>query len=162
METSESEALRRALLLERAITARLNPLVARATETVLLLENNRDMEVGQLRNLLNTAVESRGQIEVVINFVRYQIARNDRAWGKAERSFGHQVIADLRGPVTKLAGEAAGEVAKALGPDVDQAELSTSALARLAQLYLGYLHRSFYYAKRVGTYAGLKEVGRAG
>lgn len=159
MDKHESEALRRALIMEREITRRLNPVVQRATQTALLLDGNRDMEVGQLRNLLNTAVESRGQIEVVINFVRYQIARNDRAWGRRESEFGHQVIRDLRGPVGKLAAEVAAQAAAELGPGADVAGLRESALARLAQLYLGYLHRSFYFAKRVGSFAGLREVG---
>lgn len=161
MDKHQSEALRQALLLEQAITARLNPLIRLATAATLLLEGNRDMEVGQLRNLLNTAVESRGQIEVVVNFVRYQIARNDRAWGKTENSFGHHVIADLRGPVTKMADEVAKEVADKLGPGANQAELADRALTRLSQLYLGYLHRTFYFAKRVGSFTSLKGVGRA-
>lgn len=160
MDNHESEALRRALLLERAITSRLDTLIKRATDATLLLDGNRAMEVGQLRNLLNTAVESRGQIEVVVNFIRYQIARNDYAWGKAENSFGQRVIKDLRGPITTLARDVAKEVAAELGAGADSAALEKSALARLSQLYLGYLHRTFYFARRVGSFASLKEVSQ--
>lgn len=159
MDTHESEALRRALLLEQAVNGQLNSLIRQATGAALLLDGNRDMEVGQLRNLLNAGIESRGQIEVVINFIRYQIARNDRAWGKHRDSFGHRVIADLRGPIDKMAGAVADDVASRLPVGANKDELKASALARLMQLYLGYLHRTFFFAKRVGSFEGLKGVG---
>ncbi|NJN19624.1 MAG: hypothetical protein HC822_26975 [Oscillochloris sp.] len=158
MERQESEALRRDLLLEQEINRRLDAVIKRATQTTLQLDGNRDMEVSQLRNLLNTAIESRGSIEVVVNFIRYQIARSPRAWGQTSQSFGHQVIADLRGPISTMATEVADKVLPLLKAEADP-ELRQDAFARLMQLYLGYLHRTFYFARRVGSFDSLQEVG---
>lgn len=156
MDSNDSAALQRALLLEQAITAQLDDLIKAAVGATLLLDGNRDMEVGQLRNLLNASIESRGQVEVVVNYIRYQIARNERAWG---RGFGNRVIADLRGTVDAMAAAAARQVADRLPTDAERGDLKPKAFARLMQLYLGYLHRSFYFARRVGSFDSLKEVG---
>ncbi len=145
------------LLLEQAIVRQLNAIVRRASEAVLLLAGNRDMEVNQLRNLLSVAVESRS-VEVVINFIRYQIARNSRAWGLERDSFGHRVIEDLRKPLQGWMDAVIKEVAKR---HPEQAEgIRDRASVRLMQLYLGYLNRAFYAARRVDTpdFAMLKEL----
>jgi hypothetical protein len=149
--------MRRLLLLEQAIRKQFDPLIRKATETTLLLDGNRDMEVSQLRNLQVVAVESRS-VEVVINFIRYQIARNGRAWGIDPGSFGHAVIADLRGKVKELADQAVGQVAAAVGETPEVQALHGDAYVRLMQLYLGYLNRSFYFARRVNSFADLREV----
>lgn len=156
MADTTTPDLRRELLLGQAVKRRNDVIVRKATETVLLLEGNRDMEVSQLRNLLNVAVESES-IEVVINFIRYQIARGGRAWGTRKDEFGHTVIADLRGPIAAAAGAVVKEVGPQL-PDADGDRLQADAYMRLVQLYLGYLQRSFYFAKRTDSFAELKEV----
>lgn len=145
------------LLLEQAIVSQLDNVVRRASEAVLLLAGNRDMEVSQLRNLLSVSTESRS-VEVVINFIRYQIARNSRAWGIERSSFGHRVIDDLRKP---LQGWTSDVIATVAGRQADHAEgLRERASVRLMQLYLGYLNRAFYAARRVDTsdFATLKEL----
>lgn len=159
MSTLESDTLRRELLLEQAINKQLDELIRQATSTALALEGNRDMEISQLRNLLNVAVESRSA-EVVVNFIRYQIARNGRAWGTGPEDFGHRVIKDLRGKVKDLSDRAVEQV-RAADAAADVEELRKRAYVRLMQLYLGYLHRTFYFAKRVNSYAELKEVASA-
>jgi hypothetical protein len=115
------------------------------------------MEVSQLRNLQVVAVESRS-VEVVVNFIRYQIARNGRAWGINPDSFGHTVIADLRGAVKQLADAAIAHVTAHAGESPAVEELRGDAYVRLMQLYLGYLNRSFYAAKRGSSFDMLKEA----
>ncbi len=149
--------LRLDLLLEQAIVHQLNDVVRRASEAVLLLASNRDMEVSQLRNLLSVAVESRS-VEVVINFIRYQIARNSRAWSVDRKGFGHRVIDNLHGPLNQWTDAVIAEVARRYP---DQAKgLRERATVRLMQLYLGYLNRAFYTARRIDSadFATLKEL----
>ena len=157
METPDPETLRRELLLEQAISRQFDPLIQQVTRTALKLEGNRDMEVNQLRNLLGVAVESRS-IEVVVNFIRYQIARNSRAWGLGKEDFGHQVITDLRNPVAQMAKAAMNDLRTLAGDTPVVNELEPRVYMRLVQLYLGYLNRTFYFARRVSSFDWLKEV----
>jgi hypothetical protein len=157
MSELEPEMLRRTLLLEQSVTRQLDGLVRRANTTAALLKSNDRMEESQLRNVLNVAIESRS-IEVVVNFIRYQIARNGSAWGTNSGSFGHTVIADLRGEVKQRADAALAFVRERAGatPEVDA--LADEAYVRLMQLYLGYLQRAFYYGKKTGDFDTLKET----
>lgn len=147
-------ALRRDLLLQAAVGRRLDDLVRRANAAAALLQGRERMEESQLRNLLNVAVTSRSS-EVVINFIRYQIARSRDTWGTSDNDFGHSVIKDLETHVLALAALAAGEVRQAL-PDQDEAALTHEAYTRLMQLYLGYLNRAFYYGKKTGDFDRLR------
>lgn len=149
MSELTAEKLERSLLFEQAITAQLDSIVKLANATAAKLAGNPKMEESQLRNLLNVAMESRS-IEVVINFIRYQIARNDSAWGTRPGDFGHTVIADIRTPMKELASKAG-----AHEPEPGD------AYVRVTQLYLGYLTRAFYYGKKTGDFAKLTEVANA-
>lgn len=146
MSTLDPTTLRRELLLEQGINRQLDKLVRQANSTAALLKNNNAMEKNQLRNLVNVAVESRS-LEVVINFVRYQIARNPRAWGTGPKEFGHQVIADIRGSMRELTESAMKHVQEQGGQIPDQTKMHNDAYLHLVQLYLGYLNRAFYYGK---------------
>lgn len=155
----EPTILRRDLLLQEAIDRQLDTLVCQANRTAALLENTR-MEKNQLRNLLNVAVTSRSP-EVVINFIRYQIAREQGKWSRDREGFGHTVIEDLRGIVDKLAARVEETVKKEM-PDAPQAEtLRHTAYVRLMQLYLGYLNRAFYYGKETSDFKRLREGANA-
>ncbi|NJM05881.1 hypothetical protein HC891_06305 [Candidatus Gracilibacteria bacterium] len=93
------------------------------------------------------------------HFVRYQIARSPRAWGIDADGFGHTVIRDLASKkgVTELTQHVVDAVLKEEA-SLERAELEHEAYARLMRLYLGYLHRVFYFAKRSGSFANLREV----
>lgn len=161
MSNLDPATLRRELLLEQAINRQLDDLVRQANLTAALLKTQEKMEKNQLRNLLNVAIESRSA-EVVVNFIRYQIARSDeKAWGRQPESFGHQLIAVIRGRIKELAVQAASDVQKAEPQAVESSALFDSAYVRLMQLYLGYLNRAFYYAKETGQFDQLSEVAHA-
>jgi hypothetical protein len=149
MSELTAERLERTLLFEQAITAQLDAIVKLANTTATKLAGNQKMEESQLRNLLNVAMESRST-EVVINFIRYQIARSENAWGIRSDDFGHTVIADIRGPIQELAKAAVAHEAN-----------KGDAFIRVMQLYLGYLTRAFYYGKKTGDFAKLTEVANA-
>lgn len=158
VQSVNDNSLRVALLSDQAITAQLDTIVRRATQTVLKLEGNRDMEVGQLRNLLSTATET-PQLAVIDNYIRYQIARNGRAWGTDPQSFGHQVIADLRWVVGELAPQLVERLQKGTGIEGEAlAVLRQQVAKRLMLLYIGYLNRSFFVARRLESFGALKEA----
>lgn len=103
-----------------------------------------DMELNQLQNLLSTAQDTQS-VEVVKNFIYYQIGRDNRgsSWRKSERgkpSFGDRLIQaldDLRDTAVPIAEKHDGKA-----DDIDKAWMG------LTRLYLGNLRRYFYYHKR--------------
>jgi len=165
MSTLDPQTLRRELLLEQAIGQQLDELVGLANKAAAKLKASDRMEKNQLRNLLNVAVESRS-VEVVINFVRYQIARNKGAWGEGPHDFGHHVINDIRTKLSTLASTVVGDLQKQLRTEERLAEpqaleVEATAYVRLVQLYLGYLNRAFYYGKETGNFDQLGEIANA-
>lgn len=157
MSELDPNSVRREFLLEQAISRQLDDLVRQANATAALLKANSRMEESQLRNLLNVAIESRS-VEVVVNFIRYQIGRNGSAWGSGQGDFGHKVIEDLRGKVKACAEQAIVHVRDKVGASPAVEALSGDAYVRLMQLYLGFLQRAFYYGKKTGDFDKLKEV----
>lgn len=156
----DPQYLRRDLLLQQAIEHRLDGLVKLANQTAALLEKT-SMEKNQLRNLLNVAVTSSSP-EVVINFIRYQIAREGNKWGKGQNDFGHVLIKRLRDDVKKWADDVAQEVKKKMPSAPESERLPHVAYVRLMQLYIGYLNRAFYYGKEAEKgFQHLQELANA-
>jgi hypothetical protein len=173
MSELDPTTLRRELLLQEGIDRQLDRLVGLATQTVLKLPANTGMEESQLRNLLNASIES-GSVEVVTNFVRYQIARRKDDWQADPNGFGHSVInelyASLRQMTTEVVQHAQNSVrasaeqelqrlpedderrqaiARQRDGDIANFEAERDNLyVRLMQLYLGYLNRTFYFYKK--------------
>ncbi len=157
MSTLDPNKLRRELLLERSIKQQFDALVGRANTTAAKLKSNNKMEENQLRNLLNVAMESRS-VEVVINFIRYQIGRNESAWQKDKDEFGRTVIRDIRTFVAGLADNVVGYLKDSSISEAEAEALRSEASIRLMQLYLGYLNRAFYYGKKANGFEHLNEI----
>lgn len=155
MSVLDPNVLRRDLLLNAELDRRMDEVVRRANNTAALLEPTR-MEKNQLRNLLNVAVESRSRA-VVVNFIRYQIARDKDKWGTRPADFGHTVIADLEGPIATLAAEVARDVTAQMPDAPGAAALEGDAYVELMKRYLGYLNRAFYYGKETKDFQRLRE-----
>jgi hypothetical protein len=116
------------------------------------------MRENQIRNVLNVAVETRS-VEVVVNFIRYQMGRSSQGKTWLYNGFGQQVIADIEGPVGEAAKQVAKEVAEAVS-DTDAKAICRDAHLALTRLYLGYLNRCFYYGDKTGQWDELyKEKG---
>jgi hypothetical protein len=153
MSEIDPQQLRRELLLDQAIKQHLDELVRYATAAVLTLPKDARLEESQLRNLLNVGTSSRS-VEVIANFVRYQIARKGSDWGTGRHQFGHRVIDDLYDPVKKLADKVIETAVRGLGSKATAEEraavhaLHDEAYKRLAILYLGYLNRGFYFLRK--------------
>lgn len=142
----DPQRLRRELLLQQAIERRLDELVRLANQIAAMLEKS-SMEKSQLRNLLNVATTTSSP-EVVINFIRYQIAREGDKWGKDQNSFGHTLIKHLRKEVKEWAKIVAQEV-NAHMPNEPSDALDSAAYIQLIRLFIGYLNRAFYYGRAV-------------
>lgn len=169
----EHEQMRRELLIDQAIRKQLDALVSQANKTASELDpakssSRAQMEESQFRNVLSVAMETRS-IEVVVNFIRYQIARPGSAWGNND--FGHKVILDLSGIpresskpdepciIGKLTDTVIEEVKAIITIEADvRDEIRATVAVRLMQLYLGYLGRAFYYAKKTDSFERLLEV----
>lgn len=156
---------RQLLALEQAAARQRDAIVRHANRTVLILRDARGLKENQIRNVVNVAgtIES---IEGLLNFIRYQIAR-ERSW-QAKRDpkgldFGHQVIEDIRTAVHEAACAAADAAAARLG-DADRDALYEEAYLRLAEEYLGYLNRGFVYCEKFengGGYARMEAYVQA-
>ena len=188
--------LQRELELSRAIAAQRDRLVRTANRTVLLLAPRTRrlfaflastetsvlaLKENQIRNVVNVA-GSAGSIEALLNFIRYQIAR-ESAWREknvsqeldrqraelihrgvlpgdyGQRDFGHQVIEDIQGEVRAAAVRAIALLRRPLAGAADDPALLDQIERRLAEEYLGYLNRAFYYCVKVeGGHGALETI----
>jgi hypothetical protein len=137
------ERARQEWRIQQALDRRLDRLVRLGQELVdsrLFGARNHGglLREAQLRNALAVA-SATSSIEVVKNWIRYQIGRPDgRGW--QHEQFGQGLIEQLERDLNQLAAEVAAE----LGMPERQPEL----LIRLARLHLGYLYRHFYYREQ--------------
>lgn len=143
-EAKEISKLRTRLALENAIDRRLDELLRAAGRQVYLLRDDRAMRENQIRNVLDVAM-SKPSIDVVTNFIRYQMGRSggNQAW--LHNNFGQKVVEEIeKGIVPRLAAGVADEVCREV-QEADRDEVAREARLRLVRLYLGYLNRWFYY-----------------
>lgn len=143
-----TEALRRELRINRGIDDAMNELLTTMKEFVdsTRIWESR-MEVHQMHNLVSVTGET-GSVELVKNFIRYQIGRDDRSdnwrWRVGGvKSFGERLVDkldELREMAQGIVSEAG--VSEASEREVDRAWMT------LTRHYLGHLNRYFYYMKR--------------
>jgi hypothetical protein len=136
--SQEAERMRRSLQFKRAVDSRLNELVLRAQVVVddtKVAERGSKMERSQFDNVLAVATET-GSVEVVKNFIRYQIGRRD-GMGWRHNRFGLLVVQDM----DDWLKEQATAIAKATGVREGQAWME------LVRQYLGYMRRWFVYRR---------------
>ncbi len=142
---STTTRIHQELQINQAIDDRLNELLSQMQQ---LLDKSRiwesKMEVAQIQNLLAVAHET-NSVEVVKNYIRYQIGRDGGSGSWRRRvgtgpTFGDQIIAEL---------DRLKSIAQSIVPQSAQGEtLVDGAWMKLTRLYLGYLRRYFYYKKR--------------
>lgn len=141
-EQAQITALQRELKINQAIDDRMNKLLndmQTMIDTTRIWESG--LEVSQVQNLVAVAQETTS-VEVVINYIRYQIGRdnNNSSWRRGsspDSFFGEMIIAELN----KLQ-----EIAQSItGKDQAAADRAWITMTRR---YLNYLQRYFYYKKR--------------
>lgn len=148
--------VRRELAMNQKIDRHLDEVVRHGGELARKLQGGA-MRENQIRNVLDVA-KSTSSIEVVANFIRYQIGRSSD-WGRNQ--FGESLIKSVGqgGKVYQIADQVAGEMQAELernaGPGdtlPTHDELFEEARMRLARLLIGYLNRSFQYSDRTGVW----------
>jgi len=95
-----------------------------------------DLEESQFRNLLRVS-ETTESAEVIKNFIRYQVGR-DNKWGRGEESLAERLIKDINGNILK----AAQKVAESSRTDFKPIWLE------LIRRYLGYGVRHLTYLRK--------------
>lgn len=129
---------RQALLLKREIDAQLNELVQKAQAAIddtAVADKGSKMERSQFDNVLAVATET-GSVEVVKNFICYQMGRRD-GLGWRHNSFGLRVVEDI----DDWLKESAQQIAEVTGASSDVAWME------LVRLYLGCMRRWFVYKR---------------
>lgn len=144
------------LALKQEINRQLDAIIKRANEIVVLLKpsgnKESELEENQIRNVINVASSSQN-VEVVTNFIRYQIGRSKSGKQWQYGNFGEKIIEDIEsGIILKSAQSAANksvqEIEKRSKTAIDKESLLALAYIKLTLLYLGYLNWAFYYCKK--------------
>jgi hypothetical protein len=132
------------LAINQAIDAQMNKILKSMNETMGrpgAFPNG--LENAQLQNLLGVTRET-GSVEVVKNYIRYQVGRQKKTWGYTgpdKKTFGDQLIEELD-KLEKIAqGIVNDDKIRGGQEDLDRVWM------RLTQLYLGNLNRYFRYVK---------------
>lgn len=95
-----------------------------------------DLEESQFRNLLRVS-ETTDSAEVIKNFIRYQVGR-DQKWGRGKESLAERLIQDIDGNIKEVAQR----VAKSSKNDFKPIWLE------LIRRYLGYGFRHLTYLRK--------------
>lgn len=150
-QTQEEIEVQRELRLRYGVEQYVSTLIKKGAEAVRTLRpqsgQQSPMEESQLRNLLNVALET-SSVDVITNFIRYQIGRSPNVWGSKERDFGPTLIRDIEtGDVLQAAEKITEDVREKVGAE-HVGDTFQHVYLRLTRLYLGYAMRVFYYCKK--------------
>lgn len=146
LSLDDKTTIRRELLINQAVDARLNIMLVRMQQ---MMDDNRiwqsKMELSQIQNVLAVALDT-NSVEVVKNYLRYQIGRDTTAGSWRRRlasgpTFGEIVIAEI---------DRLNEWAVTITNEEKGTPLTDKTWMNLTRLYLGYMRRYFYYQKRAG------------
>lgn len=137
------------LAISRDIDDYLNTMLAdmqKKLDAGAIWEGGR-LENSQLSNLVAVAEET-GSVEVVKNYIRYQIGRDEKgaAWRRLtgpRLTFGDGLIADLDALRERAQGIVAAN-GKRLS-ETEQTPYVDRTWIRLTRLYVGYMRRYLYY-----------------
>jgi hypothetical protein len=160
-DTTDVTTMRMQLALKRAIDRQLDEVVRTAGRTVSLLHDDRAMRENQMRNVVDVALSTQS-LDVVTNFIRYQIGRSGGSQAWLHNNFGQRVVQELESPegvVHRLLTTVTAEVHRQV-QEADEAEIKREAQLRLVRLYLGYLNRWFYYGSKTRLWQDITAATR--
>jgi hypothetical protein len=103
---------------------------------------SKTLEEAQFRNLLNVAT-STDSSEVVKNFLRYQVGRDEK-WGRGKESLAEAIVTDIQQLLKNRAGAIATD-AKVTG---DLLAKTNQIHMELIRRYLGYGSRHLVYKRK--------------
>lgn len=124
------------LNIQKGIREAENELVEKMEEAFNAQRGN--LEESQFRNLLQVALNTNSP-EVVKNFLRYQVGRDDK-WGKGSGSLAEAIVSHIQGFLKERA-DAIAQTAKA-------PEKTNSVHMDLIRRYLGYGSRHLTYLRK--------------
>jgi hypothetical protein len=148
----KSQTIQRRMAVQRGVEQAMNEMIRSMRELVdqetRVVES--DLEKHQFSNLLAVALET-PSVELVKNFILYQVGRDTRGTSWRKNRFGEALVNQLDS-LKAQAQSIAKEVLKDVpDPDVTRTEptkAETEAVwIELARQYLGQLNRYFYYKK---------------
>lgn len=145
--TTERPDVRRRMLIQRQIDARMNTLLERITKLVdaTNIASSR-MEKHQIGNVLSAALDTQSG-EVLKNFIRYQIGRDFAGNSWRHKKFGELLVGELD-RLRDIARDIATVVNITLGSSDEPTEADVDEIwIELARQYMGQLNRYFYYKK---------------
>ena len=129
------------LRVQNGIEKRLNALTAKARSMIDDTKVYRsDMKENQMQNLVSVTRET-DSAEVILNFILYQVGRDDKSNNWRAGDFGVKLEKALRA----LKSDAGQIVVQVAGEETP--ELVEDVLVRLIRQYVGQLRRYFYFRK---------------
>jgi hypothetical protein len=102
----------------------------------------KTLEESQFRNLLNVAT-STDSSEVVKNFLRYQVGRDEK-WGRGKESLAEAIVTDIQ----QFLKNKAGAIATTAGVVEELAAKTKEIHIELIRRYLGYGSRHLVYKRK--------------
>lgn len=145
--TGENMATRRRMLVANQIDLLINELIRQVRQ---LVDKTgvaaSQMEKHQFSNLLGVALDTKS-VELVKNFIQYQMGRDVRRTTWRAQDFGEQLVRDLDG-LRKKAQDIALNLYEDLKLDGEPTEREIGEIwIEIARQYVGQLNRYFYYKK---------------
>ena len=126
----------------QGLESMMNSLVRRAQKLLDRKGMERSgLEKSQLNNLLSVALETTS-VEVVKNFILYQVGRDDKRRSWRYQDFGQELVREI----DRLRNDIAKQVAVRALNRPSEREIDKIWIHVVRQ-YLGQLHRYFYYLK---------------
>jgi hypothetical protein len=150
-QVEERKELRRLMMVRSRIEAAMNGLVRRARKLVDDTDiSATQMEKRQISNLLDVALNT-DSVEVVINFIHYQVGRDAQGTNWRAKGFGNKLVRelnDLQNIASSIAGRVQSELNNERGRGKFPRKEETDGIwIELVRQYLGQMNRYFYYRK---------------
>lgn len=158
MSDEREQSIDLEMRLHKAVDRQMDHIVQVAVKLVKLLKGSA-IRNNQLRNLLDTALNT-DSLELVANFIRYQIGRSNKDKEWQYENFGEKLIAVLGrgGSVDQAAKTVAEEVLKSKDIQTTLENVQSRARVMIARRFLGELYRAFLYADRTGNWKNLEPI----
>jgi hypothetical protein len=148
MSTLDAKKMREELALQEAIKRQADAVVklaSQAIESLAKLKEKTSLKKSQFSNLLNVAQSSKS-VEVVVNYLRYQMGREQKLWGTGDDDLAHVIIGHIRNDLKNLAHQQIAAYLEERNIEA-QSERLREAHFRLMFQYIGYLRRAFVYGE---------------
>jgi phage/plasmid-associated DNA primase len=145
MSTLDAKKMREELALQEAIKRQADAVVKLANQAIAGLPQNTRLEKSQFSNLLNVA-QSLESVEVIVNYLRYQMGREQKLWGTGDTDLAHVIIRHIRTDLKHLADQQIAAYLKERNIEAQRERLQEAHFLLMSQ-YIGYLRRAFVYGE---------------